>query len=778
MIQTWHIHIKGQVQGVGFRPFVYRQAQKFGIKGWVNNAIDGVHCQFNAEEEVALTFYKSLVDKAPVLSSITSHELRKLPPKTYDTFQIVHSKAEGKANLLLTPDFAICNDCRDELFAERNRRRGYPFITCTNCGPRYSIIDKLPYDRETTTMEKYGMCERCRKEYEDPLDRRYYSQTNSCETCGISMTLYDADQNILCSETNEIIDQITDLWNDGKIVAIKGIGGYLLTCDATNKDAIKMLRKRKQRPTKPFALMYPDVEALERDVHISEKEKTALTGSVSPIAISAVKENPVFDIRHLVSGIRHLPSAICLPEIAPGLSRLGVMMPYTPLYALLLQSFGRPIIATSGNITNSPIIYNDKKALDELTQIADFVLTNDREIVVPQDDSVVSFTPGYQQKIIYRRSRGMAPTYINPKLKLRDETILATGADLKSTFTYLHRQNVFISQYLGDLDHFDTAQNYRHTVDHFIELFDERPDIILADKHPDYFSTRFAEQLADELNVPIKKHQHHQAHFAAVLGEHALLHSKESILGVIWDGTGLGDDGQIWGGEFFSYENHEFNRCGHFDYFDFIAGDKMPREPRLSALTASWGVEGADLFLRKKFTDLEWKNYYTLLQKSDNLQTSSVGRLFDAVSSLLGLKDWQRYEGEAAMLLENEARRYVKQNGLSGLESYFSGSEEISTQALLTGIIGDLKDGINREAIAATFHYSLVDIVEKMAQRQHISKIAFSGGVFQNALLVDMLIEKLGNSHQLYFHKKLSPNDENISFGQLMCNLIELNKAC
>jgi hydrogenase maturation protein HypF len=761
-MQTWHIHIQGQVQGVGFRPFVYKQAQQFKLRGWVNNAIDGVHCQFNAEEEVALTFYKSLVDKAPVLSNITSHELRKLPPKTYHTFQIVHSKAEGKANLLLTPDFAICNDCRDELFAERNRRRGYPFITCTNCGPRYSIIDKLPYDRETTTMGKYGMCERCRKEYEDPLDRRYYSQTNSCETCGISMTLYDADQNILCSEANEIIDQITDLWNDGKIVAIKGIGGYLLTCDATNKDAIKMLRKRKQRPAKPFALMYPDVEALERDVHISEKEKAALTGSVSPITISAVKEKPQ-------SGIR-------IPQIAPGLSRLGVMIPYTPLYALLLQSFGQPIIATSGNITNSPIIYKDKKALDELSHIADFVLTNDREIVVPQDDSVVTFSPTHGQKIIYRRSRGMAPTYINADAgsRMPGDTILATGAALKSTFTYLHQKNIFISQYLGDLDHFDTEQNYRHTVDHFIELFDERPDIILADKHPDYFSTRFAEQLADELNVAIKKHQHHQAHFAAVLGEHALLHSKESILGVIWDGTGLGDDGQIWGGEFFSYQNYTFSRCAHFNYFDFIAGDKMPREPRISALATSHGLEGAEKILKEKFTELEWKNYHRLLQKKSNLQTSSVGRLFDAVSSLLGLMDCSSYEGQAAMLLEEKSRKYVNQNGLSGLENYSSGAEKKSTQLMLQEIVYDLEEGIPKEMIAAKFHYSLVMIIREMANEQHAEKIAFSGGVFQNALLVDMIIEKLGHRHTLYFHKKLSPNDENISFGQLMCYLAEL----
>lgn len=771
MIQTWHVHIRGQVQGVGFRPFVYKKAQKYNLKGWVNNSVDGVHCVFNAQKDTARNFYQSLVDSAPALSGITAHEMYITDQKKFDAFEIIHSETQGEANLLLTPDFAMCNDCRDELFSETNRRHAYPFITCTNCGPRYSIIEKLPYDRVTTTMEKYGMCERCRKEYDDPLNRRYYSQTNSCETCGISMTFYNADQNILCSETDEIIDQITDLWNDGKIVAIKGIGGYLLTCDATNKDAIKTLRKRKQRPAKPFALMYPDLSSLERDLELGEEERDALAGSVSPIVLMNIKENPPFNIQHSTFNIQ-------LDVIAPGLSKLGVMIPYTPLYALLLQAFGRPIIATSGNITYAPIIYSDEKALNELFNIADYVLTNNRDIVVPQDDGVVTFTPTHRQKIVYRRSRGMAPTYINPQLTLPDETVLATGSALKSTFSYLHRQNMFISQYLGDLDHFDTEQNYSHTVDHFLGLFDELPDVVLADKHPDYFSTRFAQQLGDEHGVPVKKYQHHIAHFAAILGEHALLDSKEPILGVIWDGTGLGDDNQIWGGEFFRYKDYTLSRCSHFDYFDFIAGDKMPREPRLSALTAIKNMEQAEALLKDKFTEYEWKNYHTLLQKTNNLQTSSVGRLFDAVSSLLGLMDRSNYEGEAAMLLENEARKYVKKAGWSALDSYAidSTKKEIPTRELLQGFIQDLDEGRAKDFIAAKFHHSLVEIIAAMARQKGTAKIAFSGGVFQNALLVDMIIEKLGNEYDLYFHNKLSPNDENISFGQLMCYLIERKK--
>jgi len=761
MSQTWHIHIRGQVQGVGFRPFVYKKAQEFELKGWVNNTTDGVHCEFNTKQELAHKFYDELIAEAPSLSCITAHTLAKAAPQSFSEFKIIHSRAEGQANLLLTPDFALCDDCRSELFDESNRRHGYPFITCTNCGPRYSIIQQLPYDRERTTMRAFPMCEPCETEYQDPLDRRYFSQTNSCETCGIVMTLYDDNKKLIWEDADQIISTITQGWSEGKIVALKGIGGYLLTCDAGNKEVIKRLRTQKNRPAKPFALMYADVEMLERDVHISEKENTALTGSVSPITISAVKENPA--------------SGICISQIAPGLSRLGVMTAYTPLYALLLEAFGGPIVATSGNITNAPIVYDNEQALLELTTIADFVLTNNREIVVPQDDSVQTFTAVHQQKIIHRRSRGMAPSYINADVgsQMPAKTILATGASLKSTFTYLHHQNIFISQYLGDLDHFDTQQNYRHTVEHFLQLFDEPPEMLLADKHPDYFSTRFSVGLAHELNVPIKKYQHHKAHFAAVLGEHDLLDSDAPILGVIWDGTGLGDDNEIWGGEFFTYHNDEIIRRAHIEYFDFITADKMPREPRISALAATAGIEGTDRILREKFSDLEWKNYQTLLQKSENLQTSSMGRLFDAVSALLGLKDCSSYEGEAAMLLEKEARDYlVIENKVAAYPVELT-PNNVSTTAILQSVVDDILEGNAAGLIAARFHRTLVEIIKRMAEELNLHRMAFSGGVFQNALLVDLIIEKLGDDYTLYFHKKLSPNDENISFGQLMCHHIE-----
>lgn len=641
MAKTWHIHIRGQVQGVGFRLFVYKKAQDYNLKGWVNNTTDGVHAEFNADEETARELYANLIENAPELSKITAHNLEEVEARPFDDFSIVHSEDKGEPNLLLTPDFALCNNCREELFEAADRRHAYPFITCTRCGPRYSVIENLPYDRERTTMESFNMCESCLREYNDPVDRRYYSQTNSCRDCGISMLLYEKRQKLISFHEGGIIEQVCGYWQKGNIVAIKGIGGYLLTCDASNKEAIRTLRRRKHRPAKPFALIYPDLDSLDQDMLISDREKGALTGSVSPILLLALRDT-------LASNIR-------AGEIAPGLSQVGVMIPYTLLYALLLKQFGHPIIVTSGNITNAPIVFKDSEALSGLSDIADYILTNDRDIVIPQDDSVGSFSGKHGQKIVIRRSRELAPTYINPKLDLTDETILATGAMLKSTFCYMQSQNIYISQYLGDLQNYEKERHYKHTLEHLVKLFEKQPEVILADKHPDYFSTRYAERLSAELGIPINKYQHHKAHFAAVMGEHNLIDSEELVLGVVWDGIGLGDDGQAWGGEFFTYQDYAFRRTHYFEYMDFILRDKMSREPRISALTAVHGIENSGNLLEKKFNKTEWVNYQKLLQKSGNLKTSSVGRLFDAVSSLLGIKDRSSYEGEAAMLLENVA---------------------------------------------------------------------------------------------------------------------------
>ncbi len=762
-ITTWHIHIQGQVQGVGFRPFVYKLAKENQLTGWVNNAVDGVHVEVNASKKAALEFYRDLMQNAPRLSIITEHCFFQTEQKFFENFQIVSSESQGQANLLLTPDFAICANCREELYD--SRRSNYPFITCTNCGPRYSIIRQLPYDRERSTMAGFKMCPLCAREYQNPSDRRYYSQTNSCPDCSIHLTLWQVLQNgkvgKISSEPETVLEQTVKAWQKGKITAIKGIGGYLLCCDASNPNAIQLLRQRKHRPTKPFAVMYPDLESLAGDVQLKEMERLELRSSVSPIV--------------LLEWRKETQSSVCKNAIAPGLKRLGAMLPYAPLFDLLLQEFGKPIVATSGNVSNSPIVFEDENALNELNRVADLILTNDREIVVPQDDSVVQFSLQSSQRIIIRRSRGIAPTYINAALDMPKQTILAAGAMLKSSFTFLHNQNVFISQYLGDLEHFDTQENYRHTAEHFFQLFGAMPEVILADKHPHYFSSQFGEMLATELGIPLHKIQHHIAHFGAVLGENNLVASKEAVLGVIWDGTGLGDDGQIWGGEFFKYEQYEFQHCCHFEYFDFILGDKMPKEPRISALTATWGIEGATALLKDKFSEMEWRIYNQLLQKGSPLKTSSVGRLFDAVASLLGLKDKVSFEGEAAMLLENLAQQFFQKQSLDFSDSYYQEADfrGLSTKFLMERIIRDLNGGLPKDLIAARFHLSLVHLIKIIANDLNIKKIAFSGGVFQNSLLIDLIALHLGSEFDLYFHQQLSPNDENVSFGQLICYTIK-----
>lgn len=756
-MNTWHIHIKGQVQGVGFRPFIYSLAQKFGIKGWVNNTVDGVHIVFNANHQSAFEFKRTIVAEAPILAHITAIRLLIIENKFFDNFQIIHSENVGQKNLLLAPDFGICEDCRQELYEVENRRKNYPFITCTNCGPRYSIIHSLPYDRINTKMDRFPMCHSCKEEYENPLDRRYYSQTNSCPNCAIQLALFNQNNELVTENQEKIIDEVVRFWERGKIVAIKGIGGYLLTCDAKNEAAILELRKRKHRLSKPFALMYPNIESLN-DFYLENEVEQALKNHISPIVLVELKE-----------------TAKGFNEIAPALNRVGVMLSYTPLYELLMQKFGKPIVATSGNVSNSPIVFQDEKALSELSEIADFILVNNREIVVPQDDSVIQFSQFKKQKIILRRSRGLAPTYINADLKLPPTSILAMGAMLKSTFSFLHCENVYVSQYLGDLAHFDTQLSYEQTIEHFLKIFNAQPELIIGDKHPEYPSTILGKNLSDKFNISFESIQHHIAHFGAVLGEHNLVHSKEPILGVIWDGTGLGDDGQIWGGEFFKYEKCDFLRCYHFDYFDFILGDKMPKEPRISALSACWDVMGAEDFLKDKFSKTEWQVYSKLLEKNNPLQTSSVGRIFDAVASLLEILDKQTYEGEAAMRLEAMATDYFKKHGLDFSSSYFQEGAHyyrIPTKSLMTNIVMDLKKGKQKDWIAAKFHFSLMKLVKIVANNLKIKQIAFSGGVFQNGLLVDLILHHLKAEFNLYFHQQLSPNDENISFGQLVCHQI------
>jgi hydrogenase maturation protein HypF len=749
-----HIHIKGVVQGVGFRPFVYHLALKEGLKGFVKNTTNGVHIFLGCSTNEAEAFVQKIITNPPPLATITSWSLHAVTDQHFSSFSIRESDDQAERDLQLTPDVALCPDCQKELHDPSNRRYHYPFITCTNCGPRYSIIQALPYDREHTTMDAFNMCPECQTEYTDPMDRRNYSQTNSCPKCKVSLTIWNRGVE---TPGDENLDAIIQAWEEGELVGIKGIGGYLLTCDATNAAAIRRLRELKNRPSKPLALMYHDLYELAEDTEIDIFEKLELESRAAPIVLLYLKEDRM--------------TPIAVDEIAPGLQQLGVMLPYTPLYDLLLKQFKKPIVATSGNRSHAAIIFEDQQAIRELTQISPVLLMNNRNIATPQDDSVVRFSALKYQRIVIRRARGLAPAYINPTLRLPKQNMLAMGAMLKSAFALICNQNILISPYLGNTDAFEAQLNYQYSLRHFLELYQISPEVILLDKHPAYPTTQIGKEMAEQAKVPTFEIQHHKAHFCAVLAENDLLTIEDKILGVIWDGTGLGDDGNIWGGEFFSYKKGNIERVGHVPYFDFILGDKMPREPRISALAIAHKIPEAHALLKGKFNEQEWGIYQKLLSKDDNLQSSSVGRIFDALACLILGIDKHSFHGEAAMLLENAAHRYFHHNRPTLYYSYLKNHNVTAiniSEFLVQSVLEDLSKGYDLEFIAAKVHISLADYIKQTAESYGIKKVAFSGGVFQNAWLTDLLILFMGDDFDLYFHKELSPNDENIALGQLI----------
>jgi hydrogenase maturation protein HypF len=757
--ECWKMHFSGQVQGVGFRPFVHRLALEMGLKGWVKNGLSGVEVRLQADEELGNLFYRNILTNLPFPAKITESRLEKVQNTFFEKFEILESSTEGNPSLIITPDMATCEFCLVEMQNPADRRFNYPFITCTQCGPRYSILEKLPFDRENTTMAVFEMCHLCQAEYENPADRRYFSQTNSCPECGVKMNWFEnkTEQNLT---QQEILEQTVQNWKAGKIVAIKALSGYLLTCDANNLQIVRNLRKRKHRPAKPFALMYPGLESLKTEMWVSEKEQKRLLSPEAPVILLERKSEA------------HMPNQPVFEEIAPGLSRVGVMLPHTPLFWKLLRDFGKPIVATSGNPSGSPVVFTDEKAVTELSEIADAVLTHNRRIVIPQDDSVLKISRLSEKNIFLRRSRGFAPG--SPASQNPSANRLAMGALLKSTFAFSSQENVYLSQYLGDLDNYDTQQHYQLTIRHLLNVTGMQPEQVITDRHPDYFSTH----LGEEMGIPVQKIQHHQAHLAAVLAENEVMPGGEAVLGVIWDGAGLGNNGNIWGGEFFRYEDKTFKRIAHFEEFPHLSADKMAREPRLSALALCYHLPEAEVLLKKKFSVSEWKIYMQVLEKykentnKNLLKTTGTGRIFDAIASLLGLCDLNTFEGQAALLLENRAFRNFKHHSPYMKESYFEtikNFDSISTGLLLQNVLKDIEAKKHTDFIAAKFHFSLIDLIKQVVVNQNIKQIAFSGGVFQNEILVDLASEYLKN-YRLYFHKNLSPNDENIAFGQLMFN--------
>ena len=704
MQQTFQITISGQVQGVGFRPFVYGIAHQFQYNGSVCNNGGGVLIHINSDEEKAREFLKEILKSAPKISIIQSHSISEVFFLEYDDFRIVPSQINNQINIPLTPDFAICESCKTEIRDTNNRRFGYAFTTCTNCGPRYSVTMKFPFERVNTTLSAFDMCTRCQTEYANPNDRRFHSQTNSCVDCGIELKLTKADGKTIGASQCEIIKKVSEFIVEGNIVALKNTNGYLLCCDANNKAAIERLREKKRRQAKPFALLYPSIEHIKKDFELSAIEKKALTSSVSPIVVL----NPKNTIAELEQ-----------ESIAQELHHLGVMLPSSALLVLLMDELKIPIIATSGNIHGSPIISKEAVAVQKLSEVADYFLHHNLDVSFPQDDSVVRFAG--EQQIVLRRSRGLAPNYLSATPS-KSKKILAMGSHLKSTFSFVPNAHTYVSPYFGNLDNYDVLERYQKSIVTYEQLFETQPEVILIDSHPQY-----------------------------------------QILGIVWDGTGFGEDQAIWGGEFFNYEKHKMKRLSHFEYVDWIAADKMAKEPRLSLLSMLSDSERETV--KHKFSETEWKIYNKMLEGND-LKTSSVGRLFDAVASLLQIIDKTSYEGEAAMLLENQARSYqgdVFADFLADLEY-----ENIPTKRLIAALQKAKNEGVSVPQIASSFIHTLALVILKIAKQHDYGTIACSGGVFQNSVLVEKLSQlSQKRGMKLKFNRILSSNDENISFGQL-----------
>lgn len=748
-MRSYHIHIRGMVQGVGFRPFVCKVARAMDIHGWVSNASDGVHIECTATESAANAFYHHLLQHSPKHAVVTGYDIKEIPIRTFQGFSILQEDVAQEPDLLLTPDIALCADCRKEIHEATDRRHHYAFTTCLQCGPRYSIIQHLPYERVNTTMAPFTMCRDCNDEYLDINSRRHFSQTNSCPSCAIHMELTGFHL-----EQDQVIPKAAQLLQEGKILAVKGIGGYLLICDATNAEVINALRHRKNRAGKPFAVMFPSIEAAKLDADIKPVEEKALLSRYAPIVLCPIHKRG--------------PLESTVEYIAPGLEKLGVLLPYTPLLELISTAVGSPLIATSGNISGSPIIYKDEEALQHLGEIADHVLLYNREIVTPQDDSLVQYTE-QEQLIILRRARGLAPSYV-PMLFPDNGTYLAMGAELKGAFAIRQKNNLYVSQYLGNQYSLESQEAYKETLGLFHHMLQLKPKEVIIDAHPNYQVSALGREWSEQIGANLLEVQHHHAHVAAVLAEHKLLDSTEPILGFAWDGTGYGDDGQIWGSEAFIYTTGKMERVAHLNYFPHLLGDKMSREPRLSALSLLHYFPEYHHHIARHFSTNEWNLYQRLLNQETPVKTSSMGRFLDAMACILGIAIYNSYEGEAAMQLEALAIGEKHRTKYSYPLPLVNGV--LDWELMLDQFMHDVQLARSRGWIALKIFNALADAIIAISDQQNISQLAFSGGVFQNAFLVNIIQEKGKGKKKLYFHKHLSPNDECIGVGQLALSLL------
>jgi hydrogenase maturation protein HypF len=745
------ILIKGIVQGVGFRPTVYNYALASNLTGWVRNTSSGVEIQVTGSPESVSDFLIKLQSNPPPLAKIDSFFVEEIPQLQDDDFNILLSEPEEGDFLPVSADLNICPDCVRELFDPADRRFRYPFINCTNCGPRFTIIQDIPYDRAKTTMSAFQMCAACVKEYHDPQNRRFHAQPIACPDCGPQVWFEIKGKRV--SRGNEAILQAREFIQSGKIVAIKGIGGYLLACDAANEYAVSNLRLKKNRIQKPFALMASTIGIIEGHCHVSEEELIILSSPSSPIVLLEKK-----------------PSSTISSNVAPGQKTLGFMLPYTPLHHLLLEpanGFPQILVMTSGNLIEEPIAYKDDGARQHLDTLADGFLMHDREINIRTDDSVVRLFRGNIYPI--RRSRGYAPTPIflpNPITPM-----LAVGAEQKNTITVCRDEYAFLSQYIGDLENLETTDSFEETIRHMEKLFRIQPQIIACDLHPDYRSSVYAENRSCSDQIPLIKVQHHHAHLAACLADNGW-DSSEPVIGVCFDGTGYGSDGAIWGGEFLLGNYKGVERLFHLAYTPLPGGDAAISKPARSALAHLWkaNIEWDQVFKSSQsFTESELSILTNQLKMGINSPlTSSMGRLFDAISSILGICQFSTYEGQAAIELEAVADPIEK-----GFYTLSYSGDQIDTSTMWIELIEDFHDKKTTSVISAKFHNSIARMVlttcTSIRKSTGCAIVALSGGVWQNMRLLASTIDYLTDAgFKVMIHGQVPTNDGGISLGQIM----------
>jgi hydrogenase maturation protein HypF len=748
------IQIRGIVQGVGFRPFVFNAAQKFGLTGWVRNEADLVRIEVQGPGDRVEAFCRAVQRDHPPQARIDSFEVSPLDfdPRGTEPFQVRPSSNRGAPGPAIPADLATCAECNQEIRTPGERRRGYAFTNCTACGPRWSIIRQLPYDRPRTSMAPFGMCPDCQREYHDPADRRFHAQPIACPACGPGLQLLDRAGRQVASG-DEALKRAAEAVASGSILALKGLGGFQLLADALDAEAVALLRRRKHRPHKPLAVMFPSLDVARRWCRISPEEARSLSSHEAPILLVRRRDD-AHATGKTATGIA--------AGVAPDNPYLGVMLPYTPLHHLLVEAIDRPIVCTSGNLSEEPMAIDVQDALVRLGPIADLFLTHDRAIVRPVDDSVGRIGPHGLQ--LLRRARGFAPLPI--ELGFDGPPILAVGGHLKNTVALRLGSQVVVTPHVGDLDSVASVEVHRGVIRDLLQFFDVVPEIVVCDLHPDYASTRHAERLAQEWDVPLVRVAHHHAHVAACAAEHQL---DGPVLGFSFDGTGHGTDGTAWGGEMLLCEGARFDRVAHLRRFAIPGSDRAAREPRRSALGVLFAILGKEALPLAEawFAPTELETLATLLTRSIHAPpTSSLGRLFDAVACLCGLPPAVSFEGQAAMALEFAADRDV-----SDAYPLALGEEKPAVadwEPMIRAVLDDRKAGRPIATISARFHNALAELAVTVARRQDCRQVALSGGCFQNELLSQRVRTRLLQAgFSVYTHRMVPPGDGGLALGQV-----------